>query len=380
MDDQGLRVADVREVAHELRCLDERLSRVASAPDAEGQYRARALRQVLSGQRVVRARFQAGIVHPAHQRMGFEESGDPERVLAVPVHAHVQRLESLQEQERVERAERRSEGAKRLAARAHGEPEIAERLVEAHAVVPARRLGHARELAVVPRELPRLDDHAADRRPVAADELRRGVGDEVRAPLEGAAQVRRRERVVDHQRQPGVAGDRRHRLDVEHVDEGVPDGLGVQHPRVVADGPREVLGVVRVHEGGLDAELGEVHVELRVAPAIELARGDDVVPRLEEGQECGHLCRHPRRGGDRGPAAFERRHALLEHGGRRVHQPRVDVPEGLEVEQARGVIGVVEHVGGGLVDRRRPRPGGGIGKLPGVQAQGLEVVFVVCHG
>ena len=35
MDDQGLRVADVREVAHELGRLDERLARVAPSPDSE---------------------------------------------------------------------------------------------------------------------------------------------------------------------------------------------------------------------------------------------------------------------------------------------------------------------------------------------------------
>ena len=50
-------------------------------------------------------------------------------------------------------------------------------------------------------------------------------------------------------------------------------------------------------------------------------------------------------------AAFEARHALLEHRGRRVHDPRVDVAEPVEVEQVRGVLRVLEHVRGRLVDR-----------------------------
>ena len=254
MDDQGLGVPDVGEVAHELRRLDERLARVASSADAEGEDRACALRQVFLRQSVVGAGFQARIAHPAHQGMGFEEAGGAERVRAVPVHAHVQGLQPLQEEEGIERARRGAEGAQRLAARAHRESEVAEGLVEAYPVVSARGLRHARELAVVPRELPGLDHHPADRRPVPADELRGGVGDEIRPPFEGAAQVGCREGVVDHQRQPRIAGHCRHRLDVEHVDERVPDGLGEHHPRVVADGAREVLRLVRVHERGLDAE------------------------------------------------------------------------------------------------------------------------------
>ncbi len=53
-------------------------------------------------------------------------------------------------------------------------------------------------------------------------------------------------------------------------------------------------------------------------------------------------------------AAFERRDALLEHVGRRVHDPGVDVPELLEPEQPRRVRGVVEDVARGGVDRDGP--------------------------
>ena len=56
--------------------------------------------------------------------------------------------------------------------------------------------------------------------------------------------------------------------------------------------------------------------------------------------------------------AFDRRHALLEHRHGRVGDARIDVAEGLQVEQARRVLGGVEHERGGLVDRRRARAGG----------------------
>ena len=51
-----------------------------------------------------------------------------------------------------------------------------------------------------PRKFAGLDDDAAERGAVAADELRRGVDDDVGAPLDRPAQRRRGERVVDDER------------------------------------------------------------------------------------------------------------------------------------------------------------------------------------
>ena len=60
-----------------------------------------------------------------------------------------------------------------------------------------------------------------------------------------------------------------------------------------------------------------------------------------------------------GRAAFERGDALLEDVGRRVHDAGVDVAELLKPEEAGGVVGVVEDVRRGLVDRHGARLGGG---------------------
>jgi hypothetical protein len=45
--------------------------------------------------------------------------------------------------------------------------------------------------------------------------------------VDGPAQVRRRNRVVEHERDPGVAGDCRERFDVDDVDQRVAERLGV---------------------------------------------------------------------------------------------------------------------------------------------------------
>ena len=78
-------------------------------------------------------------------------------------------------------------------------------------------------------------------------------------------------------------------------------------------------------------------------------------------------------------AALERRHAFFQRGHGRVAQARIDVAEGLQVEQAGGVVGAVEDEARGLVDRQRPRAGGGVGDLAGVDGQGLGLELAVGH-
>ena len=75
-------------------------------------------------------------------------------------------------------------------------------------------------------------------------------------------------------------------------------------------------------------------------------------------------------------AAFQGGDALLEDVHGRVHDPRVDVAELLQREQPGGVVGVVEQVGGGLVDRHGPGFGGRVGLLAAVDGQGGEVLLI----
>ncbi len=80
----------------------------------------------------------------------------------------------------------------------------------------------------------------------------------------------------------------------------------------------------------------------------------------------------PRRRRQRRRAAFQRRHARLQHRLRRVHDARVDVAEGFEREQRRRVLRIVEHIGRRLIDRRDPRAGGGIGLGAGMDGERAE--------
>ena len=104
---------------------------------------------------------QARVVDPADARMRRAGTRRPRSALAqCALHAQRQRLDALQDLPRAHRRQRGAVDAQRLHARAHREAEVAEGLEELDAVIARRRLGHARELAVVPREAAALDHHA----------------------------------------------------------------------------------------------------------------------------------------------------------------------------------------------------------------------------
>ncbi len=185
--------------------------------------------------------------------------------------------------------------------------------------------------------------------------------DDVGAVLERPAQIRRGERVVDDERQPGLARDGADRLDVEHVVERIADGLGVERLRLGRERAPEVFRIVGIDEVRGDAEAAQLVVELRVGAAVERARRHQLVARLHQRQQRRGLRRHARAHRQCRAAPFERRHALLEDGRRGIHHAAVDIAECLQVEQTGRMVGAVEDVGGSLVDRHGARAGSRIG-------------------
>ena len=99
-----------------------------------------------------------------------------------------------------------------------------------------------------------------------------------------------------------------------------------------------------------------------VGAAVEAGAGDDLVAgagEVEDGQEVSAAW--PDAVASAADAAFERGDALLEDVVRRVHDAGVDVAELLQPEEIGGVVGVLEDVGRGLVDRHGARACRGIG-------------------
>ena len=79
---------------------------------------------------VIRARFQPRIFHPRHGRILRQPFRHGQRVAAVLLHAELQRLDALNEQERIERADAGPEIAQALHAHLDDVRQVAENLAE----------------------------------------------------------------------------------------------------------------------------------------------------------------------------------------------------------------------------------------------------------
>ena len=169
-----------------------------------------------------------------------------------------------------------------------------------------------------------------------------------------------------------VVRDGRDRFDVEHVAAGVADGLAVERLRVVADGRLPRVGIVGIDPRQLHRHLAQDVLELIDGAAVQGRRGDDVIAGREQREQRGGLRRDAARERDGAAAALEVRHALLEYGHRRIHDPRVGVPVLLEVEVRGRRFGILEHIARRLEDRHRARARIRVGPLARVNLPGLE--------
>ena len=136
MDDQAARVADIGEMAEQLDVADERDAGIVAALQPEGEHRAGALRAIALGERMEFVAGQPRIIHPGDLVVGRDSQvGDRERIVAMALHAQRQRLDAGQDEEGVERRDRRAEIAQAQHAAGDGEGEIAEGLGERDAVI-----------------------------------------------------------------------------------------------------------------------------------------------------------------------------------------------------------------------------------------------------
>ena len=82
--------------------------------------------------------------------------------------------------------------------------------------------------------------------------------------------------------------------------------------------------------------------------------------------------RLPRRRRHRADAAFEGRDSFFKNGDCGIRYPRIDVPGPFQIEQGRRVIGILEHIGRRLINRRRPRTGNRVRLLARMKAERIE--------
>ena len=122
--------------------------------------------------------------------MLLEMLRDGQCIGAVTLHAQVQRLHALQDEEGIERRQGGARVAQQHGADAADVRGGPEGVAPHNPVVAGVGLGEAREAVGVgrPVEVARVDDHAADRGAVATDELGERLHHDVGAVLERTAQ------------------------------------------------------------------------------------------------------------------------------------------------------------------------------------------------
>src|SRR5581483_8872502 len=110
MRDGGARVAEIRRDRDHLRRVDQPPRRLASPFHLERNDAAES-RLLALRERVLRMVDEAGIENARDLRLLREPLGERLRLLAVRLHAQLQRLQSLEEHPRIERAHARARGA-----------------------------------------------------------------------------------------------------------------------------------------------------------------------------------------------------------------------------------------------------------------------------
>ena len=221
-----------------------------------------------------------------------------------------------------------------------------------------------------PVELAAVHDHSPDRGSVAADPLGGRVDDDVGAPIDRPGEDRG-EGVVDDDGDLVFVGDGGDALEIGHVQARVADRLEVDGLGPGVDRLLELGELGAVDEAEVDAVLGQGVLEEVVRAAVQRRAGDDVVAGAGEVEDRQRLGRLAGCDAQRPYAALEGGDPLLEDVGCRVHDPGVDVAEFLQPEEPGGVVGVVEDVAGGGVDRDGARLRRGIDLLAGMDGESL---------
>mmetsp|Transcript_91663 Transcript_91663/g.290834 ORF Transcript_91663/g.290834 Transcript_91663/m.290834 type:complete len:262 (+) Transcript_91663:895-1680(+) len=215
---------------------------------------------------------------------------------------------------------------------------------------------------------------------MAAQELRGAVQHDVGPKLERPAEVRGRRGVVADERQPVLARNGRHLLQVDDHAAGVADGLAVDRLRLLVDAPLHALVVVLGDEADLPAELRKLPRELRDGAAVELVRGDEVVPAVHEVGEAEQLGGVPAGDAQGIAPALQGSYLGLQRVARGVAEAGVDRAKCPEAELRRSVLGVLEDEAGVLHDGLHAGTGGRVRLLPRVEAHRGEIVLGVGRG
>ena len=178
---------------------------------------------------------------------------------------------------------------------------------------------------------------------------------DVGAVFDRPEQDRRGDRIVDDQRDAVRVGDARERFEVANIARGVPDTFAEDRARVVIDQLLDGVGPIRRGEADCDALTRQHVCEQGVRGAVELWHRHDIAAELGDVERRIVERRLSGTHAERFQAALERGDAALQDRRGGVRDAAVAESLDLEIEQGRAMVGTVEGIGHGLIDRDRHR-------------------------
>ena len=325
MDDERFHVRNVRQDGEDLQAVDELLGLCLAALDVKGEDRAGAVREVLVVQ-VHIALIKARVVDLFNLRMLLQVIEHLLRVLYMALHAQGQRFGALQQQEGVERRDRRAGVTQDDRTDIGHEGSRTDGVRKGNAVIARVCVRDLRIFAAgLPVELAAVDDDTAERGAVTADELGRGMHYDVSAVFDRAEQVRRGKGGVHHQRNVVRVRNVRYRLNVDNIGVRVTEGFNKDRLGVVLNRVFKIRHVVRINKGRVHAELREGVRQIVVRAAVDRLGCDDIAAGGRQCLEGIGQCRGTAGGGKRCYAALERGNTLLENVLRGVRQSTVNI-------------------------------------------------------
>lgn len=142
--------------------------------------------------------------------------------------------------------------------------------------------GKARRIRL-PRKSSAIDDDAAHRSAVTAEELRQRVHHDIGAIFDRPEQDRRGDRIVDNERNAMPVSDARERFDIANVPGRVADALTEHRLGIAVDQSLNSFRTVGLGKADADPLAWENVRKQRVGCAVELRHGHDVAA------ECGDV-------------------------------------------------------------------------------------------
>ena len=209
MNNQRLHICYICQQREDCQVIDELLCRLRIPFNLEGENGTAAVRQVLVVQIVSRLRLDGRMVNRLYLRMLRQVIHDLQRIAYMTLYAQRQSLQSLKEDECVERGKGCAGITQDDRTDVGNESSGTCSIREGYAVVAGVRLRDPGILAgCLPVEGAAVDDYTADGSTVATDKLGSGMNNDICAVLDRADQVRSCEGRVNYQRQTVLVSDR----------------------------------------------------------------------------------------------------------------------------------------------------------------------------